>query len=677
MKIPLDWLQEYIETDLTPEQIGETLTTTGLEMEGIHNSVMEIALTPNLVHCASIRGIARELGSAIDKKCKSPKVFVSESDESIEKLTSVQVENPEACPRYACRVITNVRVTPSPDWLKTRIEACGMRRVNNVVDITNFVLLELGHPLHAFDLDQLTEKRIVVRSAKKGEKIVTLDGKEHFPSQETLLICDAQKPVAVAGIMGSLETEVSEKTTTILLESAYFEPNHIRRAAKHLGIRSEASYRFERGTDPNGVLEALDLATTMICSLAGGVALKGVLDVKAKNFEPLTISCRISRVNQLLGTQLGMSEVETILSRLHFEVVNTKGDVITVKAPTYRHDMKEEIDLVEEVARLYGYDNIKKKERAFFRTGNLKNSPEYLFSRKVRCRLISEGLQEFMTCDLISPLQASLISTDNIPSRTLIHLLNPHSTEQSVMRPSLLPGMLSVLKVNADHDIHTVAGFEIGRVHFTAKEHFYEPPVASIILSGDRAPGQFETKNEKVDFFDLKGIVENLFASLKIENFSFSPSKFENFHPGRQAEIIIHNVRVGIMGEVHPSTLKKADLNQPAFFAELNLHDLYSHLPEAIQIKPLPQYPASSRDWTVTVPDQISVGQLTGWIQQIPSDLLESFSLLDVYRSDKLGSDRKNVTFRFVYRDKHTTVSLATVENEHLRITKAILEHIT
>lgn len=677
MKVPLAWLKEYIPTKLSAEEIAETLTLVGLEVEGIHDSVLEIAITPNLAHCASVRGIARELASLTEEPLHHPKFSVIEKKaERIETQTSVTVDNPKACPRYACRVITGVRVAPSPSWLKERLEQCGMRSVNNVVDMTNLVLLEFGHPLHAFDLDCLEGKQIVVRNARKGEKIVTLDGKEHYPTEETLLICDAKKPVAVAGIMGGAETEVTDKTTTLLLESAYFEPTQVRLAGKRLGIRTEGSYRFERGTDPNGVLEALERATSWICEIAHGSALPGILDVATQKFPQAVVSCRLSRINRILGTHLAMSEVETIFGRLGLHILHIKDDLITLHVPTYRHDLSQEIDLVEEVARLYGYGNIHTKEKAFYRSGPLQHSPEYVLTQKVRCRLVAEGLQELLTCDLISPSQAALISTDHFPSRTWIKLLNPHSADQSVMRPSMLPGMLSVVKSNADHDIYSMHGFEVGRVHFTAKGRYYEPPAAAIVLTGERSHPHWEKREEKTDYFDLKGMIENLFEGLKIKNFSFVPSRYTNFHPGRQAVIKIENAEVGMMGEVHPLTLGAAGLEHPVFFAELNLDDLSLFIQPTIKMKPLPQFPASTRDWTATLADEAPVGEILKWIAQEHSDLLESVTLIDVYRHEKLGPGRKNVTFRFIYRDPHKTISLAKIENEHVRITKSISEHL-
>jgi len=637
--------------------------------------IFDVSLTPNLVHCASIHGVARELSAISQEPLHTFKSSVVENSSTpISEQTSIRIENSKSCPRYACRLITGVQIKPSPEWLKTRIEACGMRSVNNVVDITNLVLLELGHPLHAFDFDTLHAQQIVVRNAHNGEKITTLDGKEHFLTEEILVVCDKKAPVAIAGVMGSSSTEVSSSTQTILLESAYFEPQQVRRAAKHLGIHTEASYRFERGTDPNAVLVALERATALICELAEGTALQGTIDIQNGNFEEKKLSCRLSRINKLLGTQLALSEVETIFSRLNFKILSTKEDCIEVLVPTYRQDMHQEIDLVEEVARLYGFDHIHPKQKALYRTGNLPHSAEYLFEKKVAERLLTEGLQEFVTCDLISPQQADLIDPDCFPSRALIKLLNPHSVDQSVLRPSLLPGMLAILKYNADHAIESVSGFEIGRVHFRSKDTFLETPVLSIVLTGERAQPHWESKKACVDFFDLKGLVENLLDSLKISDVRFIQSQYSNFHPGRQARVLIDGLDIGVMGEIHPKTLQKGGLHTPVYYAELNLEDIATQVPQKIKMTSLPQFPSSSRDWTITIPDHIRVGLILEKIKNFPSNLLESISLLDVYRSDKLGSDQKNVTFRFVYRNFTKTVSVSDVESEHKRIIENISE---
>lgn len=679
MKIPLAWLKEYLPTALSPEEIATALTNLGLEVEQLEpvggDLVYTIALTPNLVHCANVRGLARELAALTQEKVHEPKSTVIEkSDDSIEKSTSVTVENALGCPRYAARLISGVSVAPSPDWLKQRLEQCGMRSVNNIVDITNLVMLELGHPLHAFDFDKLEEKRVVVRNARTGEVLKALDGKTYNPSEEMLVICDGKRPIAIAGVMGSGETEVTEQTVNVLLESAYFEPRLVRRMSKQLELHTEASYRFERGADPNGVLEALERATSWICELAKGTALKGIIDCKQREFPRRKLSCRLSRAHRILGIQLSMSEMETIFKRLRFDITQVAEDQIDLLIPTCRHDIVEEIDLIEEIARLYGYNNIHKRERALYRNGSLSHSTTYLFEKKIRTLLLEEGLQELLTCDLISPESAEIIAPDSIPSRALVKLLNPRSAQQSILRPTLLPGLLQVVKHNQAHGIHSIAGFEIGRLHFKSKQQYLEPTVVSLVLSGERSSPHWEHKENRVDFFDLKGIIENLLSGLKSQSARFQPSHLENFHPHRQAAIYVGEIEIGVMGEIHPATLKKIDLEQPVYFVELNLADLESVSKPESKMRSLPLYPASSRDWTFTLPEKVPIGDLFDQIAQFDSPLLESFLLLDVYHSDALGSDKKNVTVRFVYRGRDQTLSIEDVEKEHKWITQKLIE---
>ncbi|MFZ0565454.1 MAG: phenylalanine--tRNA ligase subunit beta [Chlamydiales bacterium] len=676
MKIPFSWLKEYFPDLPSPEEVAETLTLLGLEVEAIDTkegeSILEIALTPNLAHAASLQGVARELGAVWQKKPLFPKLSsVEEQEARIENETSVRVENSEACPRYACRLIKDVSVGPSPEWLKKRVEHCGVRSVNSIVDITNLVLLERGHPLHAFDFDKLEEKRIWLRHAKRGETLVTLDNKTHELSEEILLICDGKKPVAIAGVMGSLNTEVDDKTQSILLESAFFEPKQVRRSSKETGIQTEASYRFERGADPNGVLEALDRAASLICEIAGGKVLKGVIDTQKSPFPPVVTQCRLARLNQILGTKLSMSEVETIFRSLGLSIRSLKGDIIEASIPTYRHDIHHEIDLIEEAARLYGFNHIHQKKRASYRSGLLPHGWAFSFERTLRKILMGEGLQEFLTCDLISPSEAELITPHDL-AHSLIPLLNPHSLDQSVLRPSLLPGLLSTVKHNIDHEIHSIAGFEVGRIHIKSKEKYQEPSVVSIILTGKVATPHWQTKPIDVDFFHLKGMVENLLEGLKIEKTQFVFSRHEHFHPGRQASIHINDLEIGIMGAVHPRILKKIGIAQPVFFAEMNIEDLKQAIKPKIEMTPLPLYPASSRDWTFTLHESYPMEDVFTLIEKRGSELLESVSLLDVYQSENLGCEWKNVTLRFIYRDREKTVSFQEIEKEHDRISSYV-----
>lgn len=639
--------------------------------------VFEISLTPNLNHCASVLGVVRELAAATGLSVKVPEVFVKEDALSlIKKSIAVSVESPEACPRYACRLIRGVKIAPSPAWMQDRLHACGIRPVNNAVDITNYVLLEMGHPLHAFDFNCIEGSQVHVRFAKDGEKIETLDGKTRLLTKEDLLICDKSKGLALAGVMGGVNSEVGEATVDILLESAYFHPKWIRKTSKRLGLQTDASKRFERGADPNGILPSLSRAAMLFEEITGGKVCSGVIDVKHLEFSSKTIACRMNRINQILGTHLSISEVEEVFKRLHFEYNWDGHAAFHVKIPTYRVDILAEIDLIEEVARIYGYDNITKMAGKY-QSCPLQHAPIFMFEREIRSRLSACGLQEFLTCDLIGPSMLDVVKEEALPPRSLISVLNPTSIEQSILRSSLLPGLLQVVKYNVDHQNYTVNGFEVGRIHFKDGDQYKEQSVAGIILSGQQNPSHWDEKAKEIDFFDMKGIIENLLEQLGVKNAVYKNLKMPAFHPGRQASVFVDSIEVGSFGEVHPSILRRLDVRQRILFGEFNLHDLFQVKLNTVQkMQEVPIYPGSDRDWTVTLQDTLPIEEVFSIAKALSSRLLQDLQLLDIYRSDKLGSDYKNATFRFVYRDCRKTAEQADVDAEHQRLTSLIISKL-
>lgn len=633
------------------------------------DSIFEVSLTPNLGHCLSVAGIARELSAAIVARLKFPAIYLKESHTPIEDAARVVVEDVEGCPRYAFRVIRNMKVGPSPDWLRKKLEDCGLRSVNNIVDATNYVLMELGHPLHAFDLDKLEGQQIIVRKAKPGEVLTTLDGKERKLTLDDILICDKSRPVALAGVMGGQNSEVDDNTCSLLIESAYFKPEAIRRTSKRLGIQTDASKRFERSADPNQVIESLDRVTMLIHELAGGDICKGVMDVSAKKFPKAEVLCRLSRINGLLGTHLGVGEVEEIFRRLGFESHWDGRDTFKVLVPTFRADVNIEVDLIEEVARLYGFDNIP-VEAPRYHASTLPMAPVFAFERIVRTHMLAEGLQEFLTCDLIGPSLLDIVQDTSIPSESTVKVLNPTSIEQSILRTSLLPGLLEVVKYNVDHQNTDIHGFEIGRVHFKQNSQYVEQSVLGVVLSGSTAPESWSEPLREVDFYDLKGVIENLFRGLGIKNVEFKPNELTVFHSGRQASIFVGALEVGSIGEVDPAIQRRLDVAQRIYFAEINLPDLYPLCAGQTRMEALPLYPSSGRDWTVTLKEETAVEEVFKILRQTNSRLLESINLVPnaIYRSDKLGSGIKNVTFHFVYRDRKKTIAQETVDAEHARI---------
>jgi len=636
--------------------------------------VLEVSLTPNLGHCMSIYGLARELSALLNIPLKIPSFSFAEEGESIDKCMQVTVIDHRQCPRYACRIVKGIRVGPSPEWLKKRIEVCGMRSINNVVDVSNLVLLEWGQPLHIFNYDAIAQKKIIVNSQTAFSVLETLDDVVRPIPPESLLICDAEKPLAFAGVMGGKSSAVSEQTQDVLIESAYFTAQAIRKSSKWLGLRTEAAQRYEKGINPNGVKDALNYAAYRLQQVAGGQIAPGVIDQKAHEFLPKKIACRIARVNALLGTQLSLREVASLLERLSMSIEERQSELI-VSVPTYRNDVSIEEDLIEEIARLYGYNQIQKPIPVHV-SSTIPPAQSAVFENAIRQRLIAEGLQEFLNCDLISPAQEEMLFESTLSKESCISVLHAKSAEQSVLRTSLLPGLLQVVKYNSDHYQRDIAGCEVGRVYFKQNGAFKEQAAAGIILSGKRAPYHWDPKPEECDFFDLKGIVENILTGLKIERFRFDPSHLHNFHPGRQAHVKIGDAIIGVMGEVHPKHIEKLDIGQKVLFAEWNLNELFLHLPEQKMVTDPPLYPGSERDWTVTLKEELPIQAVFTIIQRASSRLLEKVSLLDLYKSEQIGKDKKNATFRFFYRDTERTLAFETVEREHARIIQAITDSL-
>lgn len=643
----------------------------GKDLAGYFSDVIfDISLTPNLGHCMNIRGLARELSAQLNIPLKKLTFDLKEADEPVEKSAQVALIDKKQCHRYSCRVVKEIRIGPSPEWLKKKVEVCGVRSINNVVDVGNLVMLELGQPLHMFDLDKI-EGKIIITSQTDYRELETLDNEKRPIPPEVLLICDERKPLAFAGVMGGKSTAVGDQTVNVLIESAYFTPQAVRKAAKLIGLKSDSSQRFEKRIDPNGVSQALNYAAYLLQKVAGGKILRGCIDQKTHEFAEKKIACRIDRVNRLLGTQLSAGEIVPLLRRLGMTILLETNHELLISVPTYRSDISIEEDLIEEIARVYGYNNLP-KPLALLTTSTIPHAPLYLMEKQVRARLIAEGLQEFLTCDLISPQQAETVLNKN----ALIRVLHSHSVDQSVLRASLLPGLLQVIKYNIDHGTSNIAGFEVGRIHFRDDDKFIEPTAIGIVLSGKRAPYHWDPKPGDFDFFDLKGILENLLTSLKIEGASFEPSHLHHFHPGRQARLKKGDSIFGAIGEVHPEQTAKLGVLQPIFFAELNLHELMPFVPKQWKVAELAQFPGSERDWTVTLNNDLPIEDVLRALRSVPSRLLEKVTLLDLYKSEQIGKDKKNATFRFFYRDIEKTIAYEAVEREHARITSAAAEKL-
>ncbi len=632
----------------------------GVEISELFSDVVfEISLTPNLGHCMSMLGMGRDVAALLDQKANWPSVMVNEGSEKID--VSVSIKDSENCRRYCVRKIRGIRVGPSPDWMKNRLKKAGIRSINNIVDVTNYVMLELGQPLHAFDGGKLQGQKISVQSTTHAISFKTLDGKKRKIPENILMIHDEEGPISIAGVMGGINSEVEDETTDILLESAFFDPSAVRRGSKSLNLRSESSMRFERGVDFEMVPIALDRAAQLIAELGGGIVQQGKIDSIEEEKQRKTIKIRLGKTNQILGTKLSLSEVESFLKRLEMKVKG-EGDTLHVTIPSYRNDIHGEIDLIEEVARIFGYNNIKKREARVVNSP-LPHAAIYLMEKRVRKKLIEAGLQEFLTCDLISPELSKLCLEKQLGEKEEVKILKPSSVDQSILRMSLLPGMLQAVRHNFDRKIRDIYAFEIGRIHFKDGDHYRERLMAGILLTGKRHPHHWGQKAEETDFFDLKGILENI-----IENGSYKRTQFKSFHPGKQTSIEANGSRLGIMGEVHPKRLKRLDIAERVFFAQIDLHEWMATLKKDKKMVSLPQFPESNRDWTVTLDREVPLGTIFELIQSFHSKLLKESILLDIYESDKLGKNKKNVTFRFIYRDDRKTIGQSQVDKEHERL---------
>jgi phenylalanyl-tRNA synthetase beta chain len=640
----------------------------GTDLRSLYDEpVLDVSLTPNLGHAFSLLGIARELAAALKTTVKRPVVAFPHTEV---RSLPVEVDDTDRCHRYCCRLVKGLKVGPSPAWLKHSLELAGMRSVNNVVDVVNFVMLELGQPLHAFDHAKIQGGKIVVTSSSPYTSISALDGKEYLIPEETLLICDKAQPLAIAGIIGGASSAVSESTSDVLLESAIFAPSAIRKTSQRLSLKTEASMRFERGVDPLMTRTALDRAALLIQEIAGGEAAPGCTDIILREFTPRVIPCRLEAINRLLGTTLSEGEVVSLLERLEMRV----SPHLHVHVPSYRGDLQTEVDIIEEVARLFGYNHIPRRVPKYVHSP-IPHTPMALFERQVRALLLGSGLQECITCDLLSPEKVNATREKSLPETAIIPVLHPRSVDQSVLRCSLLPGLLDTVRHNRNLGTPTLHLFEVGRIHFKEGEAFKEPPAAAILLTGNRTPHSINPKTQTVDFFDLKGIIETFLQALPLSKAPlFEPSHLHTLHPWRQLKIKFGNVIVGAFGEIHPHTLHQFDLTEPVLFAELNLHDLIPFTKGEKKFHPLPMYPSSERDWTVTLKEDTSVGSIEAAIRSVSSSLLESFFLLDLYTDPKADHPRRSITFRFIYRSPSGTVSTEQVEKEHLHLIQTVAE---
>lgn len=621
---------------------------------GLDSPVLVLELTPNRADCYGMMGVAREVAALTGCPLRLPELtVVEEAGREIKDFIDVELLDPELCPRYTGRVFYDLKVGEAPLWLKTRLLAAGMRPVNNVVDLTNYVMWELNQPLHAFDLDRLAGKKILVRRAKDGEHLVTLDGVERVLTRQDLVIADAEKAQGIAGVMGGEASEVSPQTRTVFLESAYFSPVNTRRTAQNLGLHSEAALRFGKGLDPEGPPAALDRMAHLLAKIGAGRTAAGIIDRYPRPLPARKVRMRAERVNNLLGLDLEAGQMEEILGRLNFEISKEQGGVFQVGVPSYRQDIENEADLAEEIARLYGYDRIPATYPAAKQPGTL--TPRQLWEKEIRDLMQGYGFSEIVTYSFHGEKTFDRLNLPgDDPLRRAVRLKIPLSEEGSLMRTTLLGGVLEVLSYNAKRKIDNLSLFEMARIYLPAGDE-ETLPQEDLHLAGGLM-GRIHEKGwnqpaRQADFYDAKGVIEALLAELPVKEWRFERGEHPAMHPGRTAFLVVEGKRAGVIGEVHPKVKEAYDLNLPAILFELDLEVIWGATEkEIIQVKPLPKFPPVLRDIALVLPAGIPVGEVMSLIQATAGCILEKVELFDVYSGGAIPKDRRSLAFSLVFR---------------------------
>ncbi len=657
---------------------GLTLGQPVFEQLKLKDVMYEIGLTPNRADCLSVVGVAREVAAMVGAPLRLPEPVIHERGQSIAEKTSVTLEDPNLCPRYAARLIENVKIGPSPEWLVRQLEAVGLRSINNVVDVTNFVMMELGQPLHAFDFNLLRQGRIVVRRAEEGAPFTTLDGQVRTLMASDLVICDGEGPVALAGIMGGGNSEVSSETTDILLESAYFNPVTIRRTSKRLGLHTDASHRFERGTDVDMVPLALDRATALIAELATGQVAKGVVDAYPSTLPRRKVTVTASKTNQVLGLEVDADDICHKLTSIGLKCaldVDRSDGAIVVEIPNFRPDLEREIDLIEEVARLIGYDEIP----VTMPTSSLtcQQLPAHLSSeRQVRDLMIQQGYSEVINYSFYNSgcLDKLRIAEDD-SRRQNIHILNPLTEEQGVMRTTLVPSLLETASRNLAYRSENLALFELRPVFQAVEESELSEEKLRLVafLCGRREAQGWAQSAEGADFFDMKGVVEQLLANLGVSEVRWQVEHDEAFyHPGKSCSIYQGERLLGTLGELHPEVVRNFDLAPSSILCDIDVEALFELGDTTVKFKPLSRFPDVQRDSAFLVAQEVTAQQIFDVLNHVKLKDLESIELFDVYCGEGVAEGKKSMAIRACYRAMDRTLTDELIQNLHGKLIKAM-----
>ncbi len=646
------------------------------------DTIFDFEIHSNRPDLMSIIGIAREVVAITNKKLKIPEIKIKEGGEKIEKEISVEIEAKDLCPRYTGRIIRGIEVGESPLWLKWKLRLLGIRPINSIVDITNFVMMETGQPLHAFDLDLIKGKTIIVRKSKPGETICTLDDIERQLPVNSLVIADIEGPIAIAGIMGGKHSEINQNTKNIFLESAYFNPVNNRKSTIKFGLRTEASNRFEKGIDKEGQIFALDRAADLINRITSGKISSGTIDTNKKLFKSSKINLRIERVNKILGYLLDEDTYKTkkkiinILEKLDFNIEKDQGEYIEIIPPSFRGDVEREIDLIEEIARIYGYDKIKP---SLFNTTIAQEGKSFCLKLidQIKEILIGCGLNEVITYSFISPDSFDKIRIpEESKLRNVLRIKNPIIKDYSLMRTSLISSLLEVIKWNINRQVEMVKIFEVGKIYLPYPGKSDSLPLEKLIITGAITKigrGDLWEKPFSLDISDIKGIIETILRDLKVKNWEVVPGNHPAFHPLRNGKIIIGEKEVGIFGEIHPEVTRNYRIPGKVNLFEIDFENLVPNVPKDISYRILPKYPSVQRDLSLVVRDEVFSSEIIKVIKSIDIKLIKKVVLFDMFKGKQIGDGYKSLAYSIIFQAEDRTLTDQEVENISIKIREKLI----
>ena len=645
---------------ILPKEYENFLGKDIVEVLNLREDILDFEITSNRPDCFSIEGLGRETAISLGEKFKNPRKNLAKEVKKVNEIEGlkVDIEAKDLCYRYMARVLKNVKIEESPDWMKRRLKACGVRSINNIVDITNYVMLEIGEPMHAFDINSVEGKHIIVRTAKDNETITTLDEEKRKLDSSMLVIADEEKPVAIAGVMGGANSGITENTKTVVFEAAVFKRGSVRLTAKKVGLRTEASTRYEKGLSPEIALRAINRAIELAEQIGAGKAVEEVIDVYPEKEEQKIIPFEPEKVNNLLGMKISKEEMITILENLEIKV---KGNMLEI--PYFRTDIERTADIAEEIIRIHGYDKLQSTLINEETTLGAKTKAQKL-QDKIKELLVSKGFSEMYSFAFISPEDFEKCKLD---SRKAIKIKNPLGEDYSLMRTSMMPTVLQSITTNYNKKNKEVSLFEIGKTYTDEQGNIEKGGIPT-----ETEKIAFATYGKNADFYIIKGIIENILEISNIARYQIERAKTETLHPGKSAEIYVGKDSISKFGEVHPQILANYGINEKVYYAEIDLSKFVKYGKNNKKYTPIPKYPAVERDIALVVDEQIEVGQIENIISKKSKNILETAKLFDIYRNEKLGQNKKSVAYELIFRANNRTLTDDEIKNTMEAITKEL-----